>query len=123
VQTSFILIINNKKVGKFSLIVKHFQETLKSGKISKPFFPYNLVMLILFSGFDKLSAPKNTNAPFITSEEVIKIRKTYYYILNCTFSIAIVVSADKLHPVCGSINMLLHKAQSTFLFRYCQKAK
>jgi hypothetical protein len=41
-----------------------FQGTSKSGKISKPIFPDNLVMLMLFPGFDKLSTTKNTNATF-----------------------------------------------------------
>jgi len=53
-----------KKVGKFSLFFNFFQVTSKSGKISKPIFPYNLVMLMLFPGFDKLSTTKNTNATF-----------------------------------------------------------
>jgi len=58
---------NNKEVGKFSsfiLFFKFFQVTSKSGKISKPIFPYNLVMLMLFPGFDKLSTTKNSNATF-----------------------------------------------------------
>ena len=58
---------NNKKVGKFSffsLFFNFFQGTSKSGKISKPIFPDNLVMLMLFPRFDKLSTTKNTNATF-----------------------------------------------------------
>jgi len=49
---------NNKKVGKFSLFFKFFQVTSKSGKILKPIFPYNLVMLMLFPIFNKLSTTK-----------------------------------------------------------------
>jgi len=49
-----------------------FQGTSKSGKISKPIFPYNLVRLMLFPGFDKLSTTKNTNATFFSS------RRKYY---------------------------------------------
>ena len=55
---------NNKKVGKFSLFFKFFQGSSKSGKFLKPIFPDNLVMLMLFPGFDKLSTTKNTNATF-----------------------------------------------------------
>jgi len=54
-------------VGKFSLFCLFFkfvQGTLKSWKISKPIFPDNLVMLMLFPGIDKLSTTKNTNATF-----------------------------------------------------------
>ncbi len=52
-------------------IFKYIQETLKSGKISKPIFPYNLALLMLFRRFDKLSAAKSTNTTFFESEEVI----------------------------------------------------
>ena len=55
---------NNKKVGKFSLFFNFFQGTSKSGKISKPIFPINFVMLMLFPRFDKLLTTKNTNATF-----------------------------------------------------------
>jgi len=53
-----------KKVGKFSLFFKFFQGTSKSGKISKPIFPDNLVMLMLFPGFDKLSTTKKYKCDF-----------------------------------------------------------
>jgi len=54
---------HNKEVGKFSFF-SFFQGTSKSGKISKPIFPDDLVMLMLFPGFDKLSTTKNTNSTF-----------------------------------------------------------
>jgi hypothetical protein len=41
-----------------------FSRDLKSGKISKPIFPNNFVMLMLFPSFDTLSTTKNTNATF-----------------------------------------------------------
>jgi len=64
-------------VGKFSLFgtfYKFFQGTSKSGKISKPIFPDNLVMFMLFPVLDKLSTSKNTNATFFKLEEV-KIKR------------------------------------------------
>jgi len=60
VLTNFVL-VKITKVGKFSLFgifFKFFQGTSKSGKISKPIFPDNLIMLMLFPGFDKLSTSK-----------------------------------------------------------------
>jgi len=50
------------KFSLFSLIFKFFQGTSKSGKISKPILPDNLVLLMLFPRFDKLSTAKTTNA-------------------------------------------------------------
>jgi hypothetical protein len=37
----------------------------------KPIFPYILVMIMPFPGFERLSVAKNTNATFFGSEEVI----------------------------------------------------
>jgi hypothetical protein len=48
----------------FSLFFKYFEETLKSGKISKPIFHYNLVLLRLFHRFHKPSAPKKYKCYF-----------------------------------------------------------
>jgi len=51
----------------FSLFFKFFQRISKSGKISKPIFPDNLVMLMLFPGFDSSQLQKNTNETFLSS--------------------------------------------------------
>jgi hypothetical protein len=58
-------------VGKFSLFLNFAQGTSKSGKISKPIFPNNFAMLMLFPRFDKISSTKNTNATFFQSEKVV----------------------------------------------------
>ncbi len=58
---------NNKKMGQFSYFVylkKKFSMDFKIWEISKPIFPDYLVMLILFSEFDKLMTTKNTNSTF-----------------------------------------------------------
>lgn len=61
----------NLKFSLFSSFFKIFSENYKICENFIADFLYCiLVMLMLFPGFDKLSAPKNTNATFSESEEV-----------------------------------------------------
>jgi len=66
-------------MGKFSLFFKFFQVSSKSRKILKPIFPDNLVMLMLFPRFDKLSTTKNTYATFFLVGGSIFLKENQTY--------------------------------------------